>query len=140
MNTDLDGLVRHGDRVREGADQACAAGEGLARIANGSNGHVIPAPVAYDLLGNVKVLLWYLREVAEFLPTGVAHSLTDDRLAVYDRGPGGDDRDPAGQLALATDALQTLRRSLSDAAAAAEVAQTALNGQGWNPAGEAVGS
>lgn len=96
----------------------------------------IPAPVAYDLLGSVKVLLWYLQEVTEFLPTGVAHSLTDNRLAIYDRGPSGGDRDPAGQLALATDALQTLQRNLSDAAAAAEAAQTALNGQGWNSAGE----
>ncbi len=136
MKSDLDSLVRHGDRVRERADHACAAGDGLARVANGTNGHVIPAPVAYDLLGSVKVLLWYLQEVTEFLPTGVAHSLTDNRLAIYDRGPSGGDRDPAGQLALATDALQALQRNLSDAAAAAEAAQTALNGQGWNSAGE----
>ena len=57
-------MCRHGDRVRERADHACAAGEGLARVANGTNGHVIPAPVAYDLLGNVKVLLGNIRKIA----------------------------------------------------------------------------
>ncbi len=47
----------------------------------------IPAPIAYDLLGNVKVLLWHLLEVTESLPTGVANSLTENRLTIYDRGP-----------------------------------------------------
>lgn len=127
----LDSLISHGERVRAASDEACEASRDLARAANGNSGHVVPGPVAYDLLGNLKVLLWSLREVAEFMPTGVANSLSDERIVVYDRGPEGDDRDPKEQLIRARAALEQMASALADAAACAEAAQGALNGQGW---------
>ena len=100
-------------------------------IAN--RGHVIPGATAYDLLGNTKALLWYLGEVIDYLPQGLQASLRDDRIRVYDRDPyTGADRDPATQVALATDHLRQLRQLVGEAAAVAEAAQTALNSQGWN--------
>ena len=125
----LDSLISHGERVRAASDEACEASRDLARAANGTSGHVVPGPVAYDLLGNLKVLLWSLREVA--IPTGVANSLSDERIVVYDRGPEGDDRDPKEQLIRARAALEQMASALADAAACAEAAQVALNGQGW---------
>lgn len=132
MADNLDDLLAHGERVREAANKACDTADTLARAANGNSGGVIPAPVAYDLLGNVKVLLWKIREVTEFLPTGVFNSLEDERLTIYDRGPNGQDRDPVKQFAIAADRLEQLTDLLGEAAGAAEGAQVALNGQGWN--------
>ena len=115
------------------ATEACDATQEYARAANGNRGHVIPGATAYDLLGNTKALLWHLGEVIDYLPQGLQASLRDDRIRVYDRDPyTGADRDPATQVALATDHLRQLRQLVGEAAAVAEAAQTALNSQGWN--------
>ena len=129
----LDQLAQAGNDMREAALDVCRAAENFARSANG-NGHerTIPAPVAYDLLGELKVALWNLGEVSDYLPAGVRASLDDPRLTVYDRDLAGVDRDPADQATLAAGYLSALSLALRQAAEAAEAAQTALNGQGYN--------
>lgn len=117
--------------ISDAALTACEAAEALARAANGIRCHTVPAPTAYDLLGSLKVLLWYLSEVGNHLPVGLAASLNDPRFAVYDRDPAGIRRDPAAQVVLASEHLGRLVAHLSAAADAAESAQVAINGQGW---------
>ena len=126
-------LTEANDLQREFALKAADAAEDLARVANGHREHVIPAPTAYDLLGELKVLLWHLKEVADYLPTGIQAALGDPRLDVYDRDVAtGADRDPVAQATLAAHRLRDLSAALDHAATAAEAAQTALNGQGYN--------
>ena len=133
----MDDLVFLGEAQREAALRFCESAEDLAREANGIRGAVLPAPVAYDLLGNLKVALGYLTEVARFMPTGVMASLSDPRLAVYDRNClTGEARDPAVQAALAAEHMHEILTYLSAAAEAAEDAQVALNSQGYDLVGE----
>lgn len=131
----IDRLVADGEAIRARAGNASAAADGLARAANGTSCGAVPAPVGYDLPGNVKVLLWYVREATAYLPRGLARSLQDDRIVVYDRDfATGQDRDPVAQVEIATVHLERLNAALGDAAAAAEAAQSAISGQGYNPA------
>ena len=129
----MDDLVFQGEAQREAALRFCDAAEALAREANGVRGRVLPAPVAYDLLGNLKVAIWHLAEVVKFMPQGVQRSLTDPRLAVYDHNFWtGEPRDPAVQATLAGEHLAEVLTYLEAAAEAAEDAQVALNSQGYN--------
>lgn len=130
----IDRLNHNSERQRQAANDACKAAHTLARTANRSAARVIPAPVAYDLLGNIKMLLHYLQEVTENLPDGLTNSLNDDRIAVYDRDANGTDRDPLTQINQAGRHLHALTKSVALAATQAEAAQRALNGQGYNEA------
>ena len=127
----LSQLASANEDMRAMALEACEAAEALARVANGSRERVVPAPTAYALLGELRVLLWHLDEVTSYLPTGVAASLADPRFDVYDRDYRGEDRDPAAQARLAATALSEASSALQQAASAIEAAQTALNGQGY---------
>lgn len=122
------------ERLDELGDNLCADAKDLARAANGSAGPTIPSPTGYALLGNLKAALWYLGEVVEHLPNGLDQSLSDPRIRVYDRSPDGVERDPVAQVRLAGEHLRALHRALADAAASAELAQSAIAGQGWDPA------
>ncbi len=131
MNT-IAQLTEANDMMRKVALKASDAAEDLARVANGNRERVIPAPTAYDLLGELKVLLWYLKEVTDYMPTGIQAAQGDPRLDVYDRDVAtGADRDPVAQATLAAHRLRDLSAALDHAATAAEAAQTALNGQGY---------
>lgn len=135
-SADLDHLQAQNERQVAAAKAAEDATHELARAANGNGGHVMPAPTVYEILGNLKVMMWQLREVTDFLPRGLACSLEDDRLAVYDYdiyGAGGD-REPAAQIDLAAEHLAAISTALRAAAEHAERAQQALVGQGYNEA------
>lgn len=135
-STDLGHLQAQNERQVAAANAAEEATHELARSANGNSGHVMPAPTVYDILGNLKVMMWQLREVTDFLPRGLAFSLEDDRLAVYDRdiyGTGGD-REPAAQIGVAAEHLAAISTALRAAAEHAESAQQALAGQGYDEA------
>ncbi len=135
-STDLGHLQAQNERQVAAANAAAEATQELARSANGNGGHVMPAPTVYDILGNLKVMMWQLREVTDFLPRGLAFSLEDDRLAVYDRdvyGAGGD-REPAAQIGVAAEHLAAISTALRAAAEHAESAQQALAGQGYDEA------
>lgn len=131
VNT-LDQMIAANDRMRDAARSASDAAEGLARTANGTGERVIPAATVYDLLGEVKVLLWNLKEVIDYLPNGLQASLADPRFDVYDRTFTGEPRDHLVQAAIASDQLHDVAAALAQAARAAEAAQTTLNGQGYD--------
>ena len=135
----LNSLTDLNDEQRQVADELCEAAKALARVANGIRGDVMPAPTAYDLLGNLKVALAYLAEVTRFMPVGVRNSLSDERIRVYDSDFGsGRKRDPAGQVTIAGHHLAELLTHLVAANEAAEAAQVVLNGQGYMAPSEAA--
>lgn len=125
----FDDITDRGDRIREDANAAYDHAKQLARAANTG---MIPAPTAYDILGNIKALLWALGEVTEHLPNGLAQSLEDPRIVVYDRGV--EERDPATQIQIASDHLTKLTTALSVAAEEADLAQQAISRQGYDHA------
>lgn len=135
MNNSLAQLEQQIEQMVDAANQAHTAIEQFARAANGGSGNVIPGPTAYELLGSLSSTLWLLGEVTEFLPVGLRQSLKDPRITVVDRDFNTfEPRDPAAQIELATANLAQLHGLLQVAAAAADAAQTALNGQGWQEA------
>lgn len=71
---EIDNIVASGGEIRTRADNASVAAKDLTRVANGVRYGTIPAPVGYDLLGNVKVLPWYVREATGYLPRGLERS------------------------------------------------------------------
>ncbi len=120
------------ERQVAAADATTDAAQEFARVANGTAGNLLPAPVAYDLLGNLKVLLWHLREVTQFLPLGVRESLSEASLEVTDRHPStGALRDPWRQAEVAASCLRDADKYLNLAALNLEEAQVALNSQGY---------
>lgn len=126
-------LAQH-ERLTDAATHAAEACEDFARNANGHRGHVIPAPTAYELLGNLKVLLWSLNEIADFLPTGLENSLGSADITVLDRDfITGEERDPKASVVAATETLRTMWLALAQAAQSAEQAQEAINSQGYEP-------
>ena len=126
-------LRQQTEHMIDTANQAADAVHEFARAANGNAGHVIPAPSAYDVLGNLTSLLGRLEEVAKFLPVGLRNSLTDPRISVGDRDFNtGKVRDPSAQVERAAAHLAELHTALEAAYAAAAAAQVAINGQGWD--------
>lgn len=132
MKTLSDQLLAQHERIESAGNTASGAVQDLARAANGMNSHIIPAPTAYDVLGNIKVLLSHLQEVTDFMPSGLTASLEDPRILVRDRHyMTGDERDPAQQVALATAELRALSAVLAAAESLAEAAQEALSSQSY---------
>lgn len=127
-----DDLERQWKRQGEAAVATSDAAQEFARAANGTHGRVMPAPMVYGLLGDIKLTLWRLKEVTDHLPDGIAASLNDPRLAVYDRDLyTGDPRDSQAQAQLAAEQLIAASRALRQAADGVEAAQVALNSQGF---------
>lgn len=91
----------------------------------GREGDSIPAPVVYDVLGNLAGLAHMLPQLCEQLAGGLAASL--EELNVYD-----DKRDPAESVAEARQALLRAASYAGDLAAQLDQAQVAINSQGYN--------
>lgn len=133
MTTLFDQLLAQHTSIHDAATTASGATQDLARAANGTNAHIIPAPTAYDILGNIKVLLAHLQEVTSYMPRGLTASLEDPHIVISDRHyMTGDERDPAQQVALATAELTALTAALETAESCAEAAQSALSSQSFN--------
>ena len=131
---DYQQLLAQHERLADVARDAASACEALARNANGRRGHVIPAPSAYELLGNLKLMLWSLNEVVGFMPTGLANSLSSADITVVDRDfATGRAQDPTASIAAASNALQSMSSVLAKAAEFAEQAQGAIDSQGYEP-------
>ena len=110
------------------------AAEALARNANGTRSHIMPAPTAYELLGHLKLTLSHLSEVAAFLPQGLRSSLDNCNVTITDRDLlTGEGRDPDESVKQACQALNQLSAALVAAATFAESAQGALSSQGYEP-------
>lgn len=131
MKQTIEQLQHPGECQREAAIQASDAAQELARRANSSNASVIPGPAAYDILGDIKMLLYYVSEVTDNLPQALAGSLNDARLDVYDRDYDGNEREPRIQVQHASEQLHELTELLSQAYDRAEAAQQAISGQGY---------
>ncbi len=133
MDDNQDGFNQLWERQVAAADATTDAAHELARAANGTSGNLLPAPVAYDLIGNLKVMVWHLREVTQFLPEGVRTSLSEPSLEVTDRHPStGALRDPWHQVEVAASCLRDVDKYLNLAALNLEEAQIALNAQGYS--------
>lgn len=131
---DYQQLLAQHERLTAVANDVASVCEALARNANGHGGHVIPAPSAYELLGNLKVALWSLKEVVEFMPTGLSNSLTVERITVVDRDfATGEVRDPKVSITATSHALGSMRAALAQAAEFAEQAQAPIDSQGYEP-------
>lgn len=110
------------------------AAEALARCANGTRSHIMPAPTVYELLGHLKLALGHLSEVAAFLPQGLRNSLDNPDVTITDRDfLKGEARSPKKSVDLAREALIQLSVALVAAATSTESAQGALNSQGYEP-------
>ena len=131
MKQTIEQLQHQGERQREAANQASDAAHELARRANSSNASVIPGPAAYDVLGDIKMLLYYVSEVTDNLPHALEGSLDDARLDVSDRDYDGNQREPRVQVQHASKQLHELTDLLSQAYDRAESAQQAISGQGY---------
>ncbi len=129
--TIIDNLHNDGERQRAAASNACDAAQDLARSANA---HVITAPVAYDVLGNIKMLLHHLQEVTDHIPVGLGNSLNEELIHVYDRDIDGHDRDPLKQIETAGPHFHGLTGHLQEAYKHAEAAQQAIAWQGYHEA------
>jgi hypothetical protein len=130
-------LISQNGRMIDTALKLDGAAEQFARNCNGNNGHIIPAPTVYELLGNLKVALWNVGEVVDYLPTGLTRSIeqaAECGVTVTDRDwATGEPRDPQESLRQAITALRTARASLQGVAQALEAAQSAISGQGFEP-------
>lgn len=128
-----DDIFEQRNRQKELADNVEAASQELARAVNFQ---LVTGPAAHDILGNLKLALSHLREVADHLPQGLSRSLDDGRITVTDRDyVTGEERDPAAQVVAAAEYLRTISIALQTAAEAAELAQGSLNSQGFEAKG-----
>ena len=128
-----DDLLAQHDEINDAANAAADAAQQLARLANGNRAGTMPAPTAYTVLGNLKVLLAHLNEVIDFLPRGLSSSLHEESIQITDSAPSGEPREPDASVSIATDALRVVYEALQRAGTYAELGQQAITGQGYEP-------
>jgi hypothetical protein len=99
------------------------------RAINHLTGHglPIPAPIVYDVLGNLKGIGHMLPQALRQLSAGRAASLGE--FDVYDRNG-----DPAESIAKARAAMTAAAEHAEQLGALLEAAQSAVNSQGYNAA------
>ena len=107
-------VVRHADDAYE-----------AIRALNHGTHRTLPAPLVYDLLGNLNNVGYGLEQLLGQMSTGLTRS-----LAGYDVYDGS--REPGESVALANDAMRTAARLAHDIGALLAAAQTAINLQGYN--------
>lgn len=107
-------LVRHADDAYE-----------AIRALNHGTYRTLPAPVVYDLLGNLNNVGHGLAQLLGQISTGLTRSLAE--YDVYDHN-----REPAESVALANDAMRTAAQHAHELGALLAAAQTAINSQGYN--------
>ncbi|MDO5678064.1 MAG: hypothetical protein Q4G35_11220 [Propionibacteriaceae bacterium] len=128
-----DALITQDETITNAANAACDAAQQLARLANGNRSHLLPAPTAYTILGNLKVLLGHLNEVVDFVPRGLNACRDHPDITITDASPSGVPRKPETSVKIASDALAVVYSALARALKYAELAQQAINGQGYEP-------
>ncbi|MGY4768954.1 hypothetical protein ACXC9Q_18740 [Kribbella sp. CWNU-51] len=107
-------LIQHADDAYE-----------AIRALNHGTYRTIPAPLAYDVLGNLQAMGFGLAQLAGQLARGLRVSLTE--YDVYDRN-----RDPAASVAMAHEALMQAAERARGGAELLAAAQSAINAQGYN--------
>ena len=107
-------LVQHADDAYE-----------AIRALNHGTYRTLPAPLVYDLLGNLNTVGYGLAQLLGQISTGLTRSLAE--YDVYDRN-----RDPTESVTLANDAMRTAAQLAHELGALLAAAQTAINSQGYN--------
>lgn len=129
---DYDELIEQHKEVAAAAVALSDAAEALARLANGTRSHIMPAPTVYDVLANIKLTCWALVEVARFLPRGLENSLDLPAIRIIDSSlRDGHVSDPKSTIAKAAPELAKLLTLFTGAADRAEEAQTQIGSQGY---------
>ena len=125
----LDQLEAEGQQQEQAAQQARDAVNHLGLAVNGASAPVVPAPVASVLLEETGILLGYLRQMIDYLPTGLARSLNDPRISVYDHNCTGKLREPHTQVDEASEYMLALSAALARTVSYAEAARHAIEYQ-----------
>ena len=112
-----------GDDLVHAAEDAYEAIRTLNHATVG--GQAVPAPLAYDLLGNLDSLGYGLHQLLGQLAAGLEKSLTE--YDMYDRN-----RDPAESVAQAADALGRAATHAHELGRLLSAAQAAINLQGYH--------
>ncbi len=107
-------LVQHADDAYE-----------AIRALNHGTWRTLPAPLVYDLLGNLRGAGYGLEQLARQLATGLRRSLTE--YDVYDHN-----RDPEASVDLAEHALREAASAANRLGELLSAAQMAINAQGYN--------
>lgn len=132
MGAGIDKAVHGGRGMTEWTDPASGqreagwpevAFESVRAINHLTFGQTVPAPVLYDVLGNLKGVGYMLPQALNQLAEGLQRSL--EELEVYDR-----DGDPAVNVDLARQHLAAAAEAARVLGAELEAAQSAIAGQG----------
>jgi hypothetical protein len=107
-------LVQHADDAYE-----------AIRALNHRTWRAIPAPLAYDLVGNLNNLGYGLEQLLRQISDGLTRSLIE--YDVYDNN-----RDPAESVAVANEAMRTAARHAHEIGVLLSTAQSAINQQGYH--------
>ena len=116
--------------VVQNADDSYESIRAVAREINYAT--AVPAPLAYEILGNLKGVAYALSEVGNSLGPGLRRSL--DTYDVYDNN-----RAPADSVTMAQAALEQAAQHLEKAGALLDEAQSAINLQGYKTSLESAG-
>jgi hypothetical protein len=109
------------DELRRHAEDAYEA----IRALNHGTWRAIPAPLAYDLLGNLNNVGYGLEQLLRQLGDGLSRSLTE--YDVYDNN-----RDPADSVAEAVKAMRTAAGHAHEIGQLLADAQGAISAQGYH--------
>lgn len=93
---------------------------------------ILPRNGVSELAGAVHSGLWRITEVIDYLPQGLANSLTDQTITIDDTAPDGTPQDPADTIAVAAAALRIAATALRLAADSIGTAQVAISGQSYD--------
>ena len=116
--------------VVQNPDDSYESTRAVARAVNTAT--AVPAPLAYEILGNLKGVAYALSEVGNSLGPGLRRSL--DAYDVYDNN-----RAPADSVTMAQAALEQAAQHLEKAGALFDEAQVAINLQGYKTSIESTG-
>ena len=125
----LDQLEAEGQQQEQSAQRARHAVSNLGLAVNGASAPVVPAPVACTLLEETGLLLGYLHQMIDYLPTALARSLNDPRISVYDHNCTGKLRAPSTQIDEASEHMLALSAALARTVSYAEAARHAIEYQ-----------
>ncbi|MEA5120846.1 MAG: hypothetical protein VB040_06185 [Propionibacterium sp.] len=125
----LDQLEAEGQQQEQAAQQARDAVSHLGLAVNGASAPVVPAPVASVLLEETGILLGYLRQMIDYLPTALARSLSDPRISVYECTRTQKFREPRPQIEEASEQMLALSAALARTVSYAEAARQAIKYQ-----------
>jgi len=125
----LDQLEAEGQQQEQSAQRARHAVSNLGLTVNGASAPVVPAPVACKLLKETGLLLGYLNQMIDYLPTALARSLDDPRISVSDHNCTGKFREPSTQIDEASEHMLALSAALARTVSYAEAARHAIEYQ-----------